>query len=491
MKKQWKKRRYLLAFGVAVLGLGAWSCNGDGGSDSRKCSAGHHMLESGACEKNTHERCGKPDSTVVVDCTRHGNATAGICNTAGECVATACEEGYRPSQGQCVEDNLSACTKSDDCADLPGWAGGRCEDGRCMATHCAVGYCLQNDICTNGKSNVAACGIAGGEQACRSCSADESTRCVDGQCQATPCASTECYYQGSACLNGDNHCGSECVNCNEANHASKGTCNNDTGICTITACQEDYHLDEKDGKVVCIPDSAKACGSSENDCTELVGWMSGSCIQQECVANECSPGYHLANGVEGECVEDTLEHCGAYENNCTEITGWEEGTCTDGRCELTLCDFEFCLSDNACVEGRTNAAACGTNGESCRQCLEGEECVAGRCLVPQCQDSDSECTQFRGVRDVACTYKICQPLFCEDNYTLIKTSGFWRNDICKADCGGVEGACAANEVCVGDQCRCTGGSGCSASQRCCLIKGSTMNTCVDEAEIGDDAVACP
>jgi len=481
MKTRWTKHRYLLAFGVAIL-LGVGGCNGDQGSDTKKCSTGHHMAEGGACEKNTNERCGKPNSTVVVDCTKHGNATAGICNAAGECEATACKDGYRLSHGQCVEDNLSSCDTSDDCADLSGWVGGICEDGQCMATSCATGYCLQNDVCINGKSNVIACGVKGGEQTCRNCSAEDDARCVEGECQATNCAPTECYYQNSVCLNADNHCGFECVNCNEANYASQGKCDNDSGICTIIACKEAHHFNEI--KTKCESDTVEACGSPDNDCTKQEGWLSGSCIQGECIVSECVSGYHLAEGVVGECVEDTITSCGSYDNSCYEVTGWGDGTCFDGQCQLDWCSVGFCLNGNECLEGRTNALACGIDGNSCKSCSDTEECIVGKCIVPACHEDD-DCTQFRGVRDVACQFGVCRDLFCEANYTEVSYK-------CKADCGGKAAACAPNEICVGGQCRCgTGSSTCSPSQRCCQVKGTPTNICVDEEEVGSDTFACP
>jgi len=487
MRTHCLKRRCLLVFGVVFLLL-----NGcDDTDNTKKCSTGQHMLKNGTCEMNTNERCGKPDSTDVVNCMSFGNAAEGICNTDGTCVATACRVGYHLIQGQCVEDTANACgSTSNDCTALSGWVAGVCEAGKCAATSCAVGYCLQDGICVDGAMNADACGVEGGAQVCKKCFSEEAEmRCAEGKCVWANCPPTECYYQDETCTNADAHCGRECLNCSSAHNATEGTCDIDSGMCMITACKDNYHLAEKDGKTTCMLNTIEACGSSDNNCTQLDGWAAGDCVERNCHALACSNGYHLKSeeGIEiefDECVEDNERFCGADRVNCTEtIAGWSEGTCTDGQCQISRCQFYNCLNGKECVDGLSDVM-CGYDGLACQSCGASEACFLGDCYELYCRDT-SECTRFRGVNVVVCTFGKCVDATCVAGYTEV-------DDRCKADCNGVTAACAANEICVGGQCRCgTGSSTCSPSQKCCLIKGTPTNICVDEEEVGSDTFACP
>jgi len=483
------KYRCILALGAAILTLSG--CDGNSSSSTTKCSAGQHIAEDSTCAQNTAERCGKHDSTHTVDCNTHNHATVGTCSGDGECVAIACKDGYRLSQGRCIEDNLSTCSAVDDCEELPGWVGGTCDDGRCLATRCATGYCLQNDVCTDGKSNVIACGIMGGEQICQDCSTEGAERrCADGECVKATCAPTVCYYEGNECLNADTHCGRECLNCHTANNASAGTCDQNTGTCTITACKADHHLNED--QTQCVPDTVAACGAHDNNCANLPGWVAGECVEGDCYAIACADGYHRWSqevsyeGGNDKCVQDNIYYCGSELMRCVSaLPGWRDGSCTDGQCVMTRCPEYFCVENNMCVDGTSDREVCGLDGLACKSCMvEGEDCVQGECVKVDCY-VDEDCPLLRGMAEALCWRGKCAAKNCEEGYRA-------REGVCKADCHNGNAICGGNEVCDwgARECRCASRE-CSASQRCCLIKGTPTNICVDEEEVGSDTFACP
>jgi len=492
MKTRWMKRQSLLALGIALLVMSACEENG---SDTKKCTTGHHMTENGGCEKNTSERCGKPDSKNVIDCTSHNNATNGTCSN-GECVATECAADHHLLGGACAADSLTACgSATNDCTKLAGWSSGSCEDGKCAATSCKTDHCLKDNTCVDGAFNAEACGIEGGEQACKDCYADSDKRCNNGKCQWAECPQTVCY-RDSECENADDRCGLECLNCKTAANASEGHCNT-AGKCVITACNDGYHLSEKDGKFTCNLDTINACGSSDNNCTALDGWAAGECKQGNCHAAVCSEGYHLKSeeGMSIEfdvCVVDNVKVCGSEKADCTELLGWKEGACVDGQCQVTQCiaDSYLCLNDNACVNGRGNAEACGVNGAACQRCLgANEDCIEGKCVEVECRHAN-DCTIFRGVVSMACSLGKCLPFRCANNYTEI-------DNTCKADCGGVTGVCEINEGCntTTNACECAmNGGRCSSPFKCCqfAVGASLAYGCVEASgTYGGIDYVCP
>jgi hypothetical protein len=60
-------------------------------------------------------------------------------------------------------------------------------------------------------------------------------------------------------------CGSNCLNCNTANNAISGKCNN-SGQCTTTLCAAGYHLSGAGETVKCEPNTDTCCGLSGGSC---------------------------------------------------------------------------------------------------------------------------------------------------------------------------------------------------------------------------------
>jgi len=318
----------------------------------------------------------------------------------------------------------------------------------------------------DGKSDVTACGIEGGTSPCQSCS--ENEHCASGACVRRECAPTVCYYQNQSCLNGDMHCGRDCLDCTSG--AVEGTCDKETGKCTVIGCKEGYHLSAE--KERCQPDTVNACGSHNNDCEKQDGWKEGECIETKCHVTDCLSGHHLLSledsGVVIEfdrCVEDTLLFCGPEAKSC-ENPLWDLSSCENGKCVPLKCYYLLCLKEDACVDG-TTTAACG-NELACQQCLDNEICYSGECIARECHE-EKDCTLFRGMNEVWCEAGKC-------SWSCRTTDGYgWFGAICAANCEREEDAhCGANEVCIdGNQCECVPGEGkCGESQKCCISKVS-------------------
>jgi len=441
-----------------------------------ECAVGHHKEkedENGIiiCTKNTHESCGKTDSTVTKNCTKDDGADRGICNLDGTCLATRCISGYTLSTGKCWPYTVNNCGDSGDCRELPGWGTGECNtiDGICEATSCKTGseeeselaYCLQEGkTCVDGRHNALFCGKEGGKQLCQDC-ADEGMRCVDGECKSVVCDNLTLCYKDSECRNDKDRCGLQCLNCTTANNAKDGYCN-ESGECVIIACRDGHHFAEND-RANCVRDTLEACGLPNNDCSKLEGWLSGRCENGKCTVEMCEPDYRFDEGV---CIKNSTTSCGENETNC-EQGGWLEGSCFNGQCQASKCKANYCLQENAvCVDGLSNVGACGKDGGECRVCVGRDACIDGVCVEVDCFDNNV-CSRFsqRGWSGGRCTNGKCEPAGCSSSYTLI-------DGTCRASCGSE--LCNAGAYCNNSNkadCRCAGNDGgCMPSQKCCVTR---------------------
>ena len=419
-----------------------------------KCVVGYH-LNGGICEQDTATVCG----TNKLNCNTEGNATAGVC-TAGTCSATACKAGFHLDKGKCVADSETACgSATNNCKSLPGWKSGSCTSATCKATACNANYCLSGSTCMDGASNSKACGINGA--ACKVCGAKEA--CVNGGCITSSCNTGVCFYQGKTCSNTNEHCGTDCVNCNTANHAASGTCNAN-GTCTIKTCAAGYHLYNN----ACEADSTTVCGTGRANCNTYNHAASGVCSAGVCVAKSCATGYHIENG---SCVADSKTSCAGV--NCTKLPGWKDGKCEGGICKATSCNTNYCISNSTCVDGRSNSNACGTSGGACTACNGYQSCANGACKTTSCAantcfwqgtscsntndhcgTSCINCNTANHAATGTCTNGACAVATCAAGYHLY-------NRACEADsttvCGTGRVNCntanhAASGVCSGGTC---------------------------------------
>lgn len=402
---------------------------------AEECKTGYHLaslfdsdnIERTICEEDTHETCG----SVNKKC-----GSEEIC-AQGECI-DLCQPGEVSCEGSCINPNTSKnfcgadaacssyihCTESEDCI-----------DGKCVLTSCQnpeETICIENEqntcvnihgnnpnhcgacgtVCSDSvtakttgcidglcsytcNDNMVNCGSATApmclpEEQLKSdplhcgkcnnkCATDEF--CQNGQCIVNACNNNECLYN-NACINQNDHCGTQCLNCNMANLASAGICQD--GSCIITSCVAGFHLTDEGS---CEIDSATACpngnANGSVNCNTLNYTKLGICEKGICKATECQPNAHLKDNI---CVADTIESCGSEDNDCTQLSGWKDGTCEIGKCVATTCQNSFCLNtlQGQCTNIQSSST-CGTDGNACQSCTVKQICSAGTCIAKKCE----------------------------------------------------------------------------------------------------------
>jgi len=136
-------------------------------------------------------------------------------------------------------------------------------------------------------------------------------------------------------------------------------------------CEPDSHIVGES----CVKDTVQACGADEVDCTKLPGWVSGTCINGLCAAEQCAPLHHIQNGI---CAYDTDDCCG---NECTVC---EPGSvCSFGVCTST-CDASLTYCQNGCFDLTNAVQHCGSCDINCNDFL------APNAQFMQCADSKCE-----------------------------------------------------------------------------------------------------
>ena len=410
------------------------------------CNAGYHLashfdnnIEITNCEEDTHDACGSSNTKCGTDeiCTngeckescKPGEVICGgscinpqtsknFCGADVSCSSyIACSEREDCISGKCV---VSSCTKAEEslcteneqniCVNIHGSnpnhcgaCGAVCSDREtAKASGCAQGQCTY--IC---KDNMVNCGSTT-EPAClpkeqlqtdplhcgncdRTCADNEF--CKDGKCTVSSCTGNECFFN-NACINQNEHCGTQCLNCNTANLASAGTCQ--AGTCVITACITGYHL----ANGACQIDSATACPNgnaySTVNCNTLDAYTkAGICVEAKCQAIACQQNAHLKDG---KCIEDTPQKCGTSEINCTANAGWQSGKCENGNCIATSCKSGYCANSlSGQCTNEQSISACGIDGGVCKSCSQTQVCSAGKCIAKQCDGN--VCNQGSGCKN--------------------------------------------------------------------------------------------
>ena len=66
----------------------------------------------------------------------------------------------------------------------------------------------------------------------------------------------------------------------------------------------------------------------------------------------CEPNTHVNEARTG-CEEDSKTACGSIDNDCTQIEHSQKAECREGACSLVSCDDGYHVSDNQCVPNKT------------------------------------------------------------------------------------------------------------------------------------------
>ena len=313
------------------------------------------------------------------------------------------------------------------------------------------------------KSDAMNCGICDNK-----CKANEL--CYDGQCLVNSCMDNSCLYNG-ACINLNDHCGTQCLNCSTANNASSGYCQN--GACVITACANGYHLT---ASATCEIDTATACPNGRAtgvvDCNAFEYTESSICEDRQCKAKTCKDNAHIEGNI---CVPDTLGACGANKTNCSLLPGWRAGKCEAGVCVATACRTGFCLTPyGQCTNAQSNST-CGIDGGACQFCNIKQVCSAGSCVDKQCVGNVCQQKTEAGQEDICKNDDTHCGSNCQDCNTfasnvtagVCNTQGYCKATACKRGFHLYNNTCEIDDV-----------THCGSNRDKC-DKANAMNYCND------------
>ncbi len=311
---------------------------GDADCDKGECSK--YLDSNGFCPVDFRE-CGYDAKDDYYFCSKM------VCNDD--------EHGY---EDKCEKDSENACgSHENNCRnENVGWKTGYCVDKKCEAASCENGYELLNgkcqkkkqacekdehlistDVCE--KNSLNNCGSHG--YSCQNQDGwREGTCSPEGRCLASACALEDGYI---------------------LNQSDK--------TCVLLRCDAGEHafLDK------CEADSLENCGKHENSCQKKVGWLNGICDKGSCSVSECQKGYQLVNHkciplipcsdnqhvYETVCEDNSIEHCQSHTDNCTTLMGWASGDCLNGQCVIETCQTGYCLaSEGYCINSEENRIFC-------------------------------------------------------------------------------------------------------------------------------------
>ena len=338
-----------------VTGSSAVACSG-GYCNATVCSAGY-FLSNGDCIANDADHCGSYSNQCpsVANGSRYCNDNV----SPPRCDFT-CYSGFSKNGSRC--DGVSDCNGTN-CANIPGWASGSCQNGACKVSSCKSGYHLSGNSCISCNSGESRCNNA----------------CVD--------IKTNIYNCGS--------CGNACKKSDYAN-ATGVDCEN--GSCIVTSCSGSnvfLHAGQ------CKTSTATQCGSISNDCTKLDGYQSGTCDGNACKITSCKSGYILQNNACTKCATGTTScnnkcvntntdasNCGSCVKTCSasQFTGASSVSCSYGTCKPGSCQSNYYLSGSSCV--KSDKSNCGAAGKTCtRYDIENAmevDCVNNTCVPIYC-----------------------------------------------------------------------------------------------------------
>jgi alpha-tubulin suppressor-like RCC1 family protein len=219
------------------------------------------------------------------------------------------------------------------------------------------------------------------------CSA--TSACVSGQCTTSGVdgGAPDALDAGGACPDGQLFCGGICVPSDAANCGSCGnTCEFDNGtgacelgVCTISACDEEF-LDCDDslenGCESSVQDPS-TCGECGTTCDPARAPICSTLTEPNSCVSDCG----AATQCGGSCVDvqSNLLHCGECNAVCFVPTA--TSACAAGECTISACNEGLEDCDGALVTGcetdvASDAMNCGACGNTCEA---GLQCRAGVC----------------------------------------------------------------------------------------------------------------
>ena len=361
-----------------------------------------YVRVNGICvDPNSNEHCGATEDNPGENCIENAHCVDGQC---------VCIEDYAMCGDKCIESKVSnfycgakgTCDNPDESS--ANYQGKKCDksaeciDGECI---CDENYIKCGEECVNPFLSNTHCGAKG---ACNSedpksndyqgAICENDLKCGDGIClYQNGCQTNACSL--NSCINTDAQCGMQCMNCNDYGNIQSGFCKLDKGICEITACKQNHHLNEDNSD--CEKNTLNACApvtsNVTNDCEAIENVGSVVCSEEgACAINQCKQGYHLNAAKTGcEANSDTLcapvnsnevKNC-KTENNALEGKCLENGTCSIIKCRE---NYHFNEPKTEC-DANTPTSCAPQDSNKIAQCAN--DTIIGTCT----RDGLCDCTE--------------------------------------------------------------------------------------------------
>ncbi len=233
-----------------------------------KCEPGYADCDGECYDLQTSaNHCGSCDKLCTTDKISHSAALACV---EGDCVVSACEEGYHVELGRCTSNTCVNGTT--DCVHSNGTGMVRtCENGE-WGDLVACG-----DVSCN--NNIENCGVC--KNGAELCEDNVIKTCENGSWQNP-------------------------VECNAGilPHGSEFACDTNKSKCVVKACESGYHLNEDEN--VCEKNDVNNCGAHGVKCDASV-WANGTafnCDNGTCKVTACAGGYQPNSNNKGCSVCD-------------------------------------------------------------------------------------------------------------------------------------------------------------------------------------------
>ena len=525
-----------------VSGTGYGYCNN--GECAIACTDGTVLSDDNKCI-SAYSGCDAGELFCGGECVPNNNSNCGACGH--ECKnSTSCSNGIcvcgsgkencgtydEPNCINVKEGNISHCGACNySCSShVPGWNGGGCSSYTCIPSSCATNYCYADSTCYYGLTDNQHCGSGNN---CTNCLTKYTDLNGVGYCNSGTCklqcdtgyklnnTNDGCVLITTGCFGGQTMCGETCYDLTKTTEHC-GSCDNNckdlTGWINPTCSESQCHADgckvESGG---CFDSTSQTCVDGNNDvlhcgkpgedcqpctssdpngfpycdggtcttrCNDNYYWNGTKCVLHT-TPTTCNNGETMCDG---ECFDttNTTNHCGSCDNNCNDLTGWINPSCNDSQCQATSCDESsngcFDKTSKTCVDGSNDVLRCGKPGETCQKCSTSDPhgfpyCVNGSCTT--------RCNNNYYWNGTVCE-QVSTPTTCNNGETMCDGECFDTTNTtnhcgsCGTDCNDLTGW--MNPSCNNSQCQATG---CDESSNGCFDK--TSKTCVDGS---NDVLSC-
>ena len=365
----------------------------------------------GSIPNNTSEefasmcRC---DLEQCLNAKSHEGWLSAECTEDNQCKALECQNDYTLHNGNCFTPLKCCGDECNACDESEGWESGSCQNGKCIAEKCRIGYHLTEDkngnvYCLNNSSHT----CDNSDPICPPnyvCNPDTFV------CECAP-ELNECNYDCYDLQSDTDHCG----NCETACQITNAENQCIAGECQFV-CNAGY-IKSEDGKS-CIQDIT---------CSETTTNCNGTCIN----------------------LSSDMHNCGSCGNECNA------GQCIDGTCQ---CPDQKTNCSNTCVDLSSDPNNCGECGTVCSG---GKSCIESKCQCPlgmvECSgicvelNTNAHCANCE---DVCSGGKTCQDKKCQCPSEMAECSGICVELNTNEHCANCEDVCSGGKTCQDKKCQC-------------------------------------